>query len=90
MVLAGKGQTRVPLRQQGDQDHSFLQAFGPVSDRNKEDAMPPLTTPATAILFMVAFFVVIMGAPLLILRVARHRSLHLVGSHRPHKLIPLE
>jgi hypothetical protein len=49
--------------------------------------MPPLTTPATAILFIVVFFVVMMGAPLLILRVARHRSLHLVGSHRPHKLI---
>ena len=49
--------------------------------------MPPLTTPATAILFMVTFFVVMMGAPLLILRVAHHRSLHLVGSHRLHKLI---
>jgi hypothetical protein len=36
---------------------------------------------------MVAFFVVMMGAQLLILRVGRHRALHLVGWHRPHKLI---
>jgi hypothetical protein len=49
--------------------------------------MPPLTTPATAVLFMIAFFVMMMGVPLLILRVAHHRSLHLLGSHRPHKLI---
>jgi len=49
--------------------------------------MPPLTTPATAILFMMAFFIVMMGVPLLILRAGHHRSLHLVGSHRPHKLI---
>jgi hypothetical protein len=33
--------------------------------------MPPLTTPATAVLFMIAFFVVMMG-PLFILRSARH------------------
>jgi hypothetical protein len=37
--------------------------------------MPPLTTPATAVLFMIAFLVVMMGVPLLILRVAHHRSL---------------
>lgn len=49
--------------------------------------MPPLTTPATAVLFMMAFFLVMMGVPLLILRVAHHRSLHVVGSHRPHNLI---
>jgi hypothetical protein len=49
--------------------------------------MPPITTPATAVLFMIAFFVMMMGVPLLILRVAQHRSLHLVGSHRLHKLI---
>ena len=30
--------------------------------------MPPLTTPATAILFMVGFFVVMMGIPLLFVR----------------------
>ena len=49
--------------------------------------MPPLTTPATAVLFMMAFFIVMMGVPLLILRAGHHRSLHLVGSHRSHKLI---
>ena len=49
--------------------------------------MPPLTTPATAVLFMIAFFVMMMGVPRLILRVAQHRSLHLVGSHRLHNLI---
>jgi len=35
--------------------------------------MPPLTTPASAILFMIAFFVVMMGVPLFLLRSARHR-----------------
>jgi hypothetical protein len=53
--------------------------------------MPPLTTPATAILFMVTFFVATMGVPLLILRLGHHRSLHLLvvmpRSHRLHKLI---
>ncbi len=44
---------------------------------DKEDAMPPLTTPATAVLFMIAFFVVMMGVPLLILRV--ESVLHSVG-----------
>jgi len=30
--------------------------------------MPPLTTPTTAILFMIGFFVVIMAIPLLFVR----------------------
>jgi hypothetical protein len=30
--------------------------------------MPPLTTPATAIIFMIAFFPVMMGIPLMLLR----------------------
>ena len=34
--------------------------------------MLPLTTPATAILFMVGFFVVMTGIPLLLLRHKRH------------------
>ncbi len=34
--------------------------------------MPPLTTPPTAILFMIAFFVMMMGVPLFVLRLARH------------------
>jgi hypothetical protein len=53
--------------------------------------MPPLTTPATAVLFMIALFVVMMGVPLLIVRLGHHRLPHLVGvghpPHRPHKLI---
>jgi len=38
--------------------------------------MPPLTTPATAVLFMMAFFIVMMGVPLLILRAGRAISGH--------------
>jgi hypothetical protein len=34
--------------------------------------MPPLTTPATAFLFMIGFFVVTMGIPLLIVKRKRH------------------
>jgi len=34
--------------------------------------MPPLTTPATAILFMIGFFVVMMGIPLLVVRYEHH------------------
>jgi len=34
--------------------------------------MPPLTTPATAVLFMIAFFVVMMGVPLLAIWINRH------------------
>jgi uncharacterized membrane protein len=34
--------------------------------------MPPLTTPATAILFMIGFFVVMTGIPLLFAR-QKHR-----------------
>jgi len=53
--------------------------------------MPPLTTPATAVLFMIAFFVVMMGVPLLTLWVGHHRSPHVAvlgpRSHRAHKLI---
>jgi hypothetical protein len=66
---------------------AFMARLADHVDVIREDDMPPLTTPATAILFMVAFFVVMMGVPLLILRVAHHRSLYLLGSHRPHKLI---
>jgi predicted transporter len=39
----------------------------------KEANMPPLTTPATAILFMILFFLAMMGIPLLFLRLMRHR-----------------
>lgn len=53
--------------------------------------MPPLTTPATAVLFMVVFFVVMMGIPFLILRFGHHQLPHPVGmgrrSHRPYTLI---
>jgi len=53
--------------------------------------MPPLTTPATAILFMIAFFAVMMGVPLLAVWVNRNHWPHFVGlgrrSHRPHRLI---
>jgi hypothetical protein len=52
--------------------------------------MPPLSTPATAVLFMIVFFAVMMGIPLLALRLGHHRLLYLVGvgprSHRPHTL----
>ena len=34
--------------------------------------MPPLTTPATAVVFMIMFFVVMMGVPFLVL----HRKHH--------------
>lgn len=53
--------------------------------------MPPLTTPATAVLFMVALFAVIMGVPLMALWVSHHHFLHFLavrnGSHKPHELI---
>jgi hypothetical protein len=53
--------------------------------------MPPLTTPTTAVLFMIIFFAVMMGIPLLALRLGHHRLPYLVGagtrSHKPHKLI---
>lgn len=53
--------------------------------------MPPLTTPATAVLFMIAFFAVMMGVPLLALWLGHHHLPHFVavrhGSHKPHKLI---
>jgi hypothetical protein len=53
--------------------------------------MPPLTTPVTAVLFMIMFFAVMMGIPLLALRRGHHRLPHLLGvgprAHRPHKLI---
>ena len=40
----------------------------------EEGNMPPLSTPATAILFMVGFFIVIMGVPLLF--VGRKHPMH--------------
>lgn len=48
--------------------------------------MPPLTTPAAAVLFMFMFFVVMMGVPLFILRLAHHRTSHVMeGSHTAHR-----
>jgi hypothetical protein len=48
--------------------------------------MPPLTTPVTAVLFMFMFFVVVMGVPLLILRLPHHRIPHLVKvGHTPRR-----
>ena len=35
--------------------------------------MPPLTTPATAVLFMIVFFTAMMGIPLLTLRLIHHK-----------------
>ncbi len=53
--------------------------------------MPPLTTPATAVLFMIGFFVVMMGAPLLALWLGhRHWPRFSMVGHSPgrgHKLI---
>jgi len=47
--------------------------------------MPPLTTPTTAVLFMIMFFAVIMGVPFLILR-RHHRSPQLAEvKHAPRK-----
>jgi hypothetical protein len=47
--------------------------------------MPPLTTPAT-VLFMVIFFVVLMGLPLFVLRLAHHRPSHILGiTHKPQE-----
>ena len=34
--------------------------------------MPPLTTPATAILFLIAFFVAVMGVPYLVDKADRY------------------
>jgi len=34
--------------------------------------MPPLSTPTTAVLFMIGFFVVMMGIPLLFVRPWHH------------------
>jgi ABC-type phosphate/phosphonate transport system permease subunit len=42
--------------------------------------MPPLTTPAAAILFMIAFFAVIMGVPLMALWISHH-------AHKPHLML---
>ena len=53
--------------------------------------MPPLTTPVTAVLFMIAFFAVMMGVPLGALWVSHHHFPHFAavrhGSHKPHELI---
>ncbi len=52
--------------------------------------MPPLTTPATAVLFMIMFFAVMMGFPLLLLRLAHHRLPHFVEVMRtPQRRIRL-
>jgi hypothetical protein len=48
--------------------------------------MPPLTTPAIAVLFMVTFFAAMMGLPLLVLRLAHHRPPHILGiTHKPQE-----
>ena len=48
--------------------------------------MPPLTTPAAAVLFMFMFFIVMMGVPLFVLRLAHHRIPHAMkGGHTPHR-----
>lgn len=53
--------------------------------------MPPLTTPATAVLFMIAFFAVMTGVPLFAFWLGRHHWPNFIelkhGAHRPHKLI---
>jgi hypothetical protein len=38
----------------------------------KEDVMPPLTTPTTAVVFMIGFFIVMMGIPLSFVRIGHH------------------
>jgi hypothetical protein len=48
--------------------------------------MPPLTTPPAAVLFMFMFFVLMMGVPLMILRLAHHRIAHPIkGGHTAHR-----
>ena len=51
---------------------AFLGRFADHVGVIKEDGMPPLTTPATAVVFMVMFFVVMMGVPFFVL----HRKHH--------------
>lgn len=51
---------------------AFLGRLANHVDVIKEDGMPPLTTPATAVVFMIMFFVVMMGAPFLVLRRKHH------------------
>jgi hypothetical protein len=50
--------------------------------------MPPLTTPATAVLFMIAFFAVLMGVPLIAIWARHHHFSHFVTvRHGSHELI---
>ena len=51
---------------------AFLGKFADHLDVIKEDGMPPLTTPATAVIFMITFFVVMMGVPFLVVRRKHH------------------
>jgi hypothetical protein len=56
--------------------------------------MPPLTTPVTAVLFMIGFFAVMMGLPLVAFWLSHHRFPRLVAmrhrSHKAHNLILAE
>jgi hypothetical protein len=53
--------------------------------------MPPLTTPATAVLFMIAFFAVMMGVPLVAFWLGHYQFPHFLavrhGSHKAHNLM---